>query len=256
MTANRFALAAATGLAWVLVTVGISQWQAGGEVALFDLVAHRINLALLLAPALLLIAQAVVRWPDLGLRAPHPPMRALLAWLPGLYIAGMFAGASRGSAPAASTVAFIAVNCLLVGVSEELMFRGILFSAWCERFGVRSAAWSTSLAFGAVHTLNGFITGDWPAASVQAAAAFMSGVCFAALRVRTGSLLLVIAVHTLWDTADFLFLATHGPDAPTRAGPTWAPLAFVLPMFVYGAFLLRRSALARIDPRSGLKSEC
>ncbi|WP_160292411.1 CPBP family intramembrane glutamic endopeptidase [Sphingopyxis fribergensis] len=90
--------------------------------------------------------------------------------------------------------------------------------------------------------LNVLITGDLPAALIQAVAAFMSGVMSLALRIRTGSLYPLIIVHALWDFSLFVGLPA---SAATEAAPTLsstaivAPVQLVFPLFLYGLSLMR-----------------
>jgi membrane protease YdiL (CAAX protease family) len=58
--------------------------------------------------------------------------------------------------------------------------------------------------FGIVHVLNGFITGLFLESFVQAILATFSGFIFLAIRVRTKSIVLAIAIHWLWDFSVFM----------------------------------------------------
>ncbi len=112
----------------------------------------------------------------------------------------------------------------MVGFSEEVMFRGFLLSALRGVMGVWPAVILSSVLFGAVHVTNGFITGAWGPAVVQASMAAMSGLAFAALRVRTGSLWPGIVLHGLWDAGLFFMslsataMAEEGSGTPPGSG--------------------------------------
>ena len=109
------------------------------------------------------------------------------------------------------------------------MFRGVLFHGASTSFGVIRAVWITALLFGLVHALNGFITGNFAAALVQALLAGMFGVWIGALRVRINTIIPLIIIHWLWDCLLFLtgFLG----------GLVLMPFALIL--FLYGLWLLR-----------------
>ena len=100
------------------------------------------------------------------------------------------------------------------------------------------------ILFGLIHALNVFLTGDLTAALLQAVAALMSGVLFMALRIRTGSLYPLIIVHALWDFSLFVGLSAH-PSAAIKTASALPPIAMaapvllVLPLFLYGLFLMR-----------------
>lgn len=186
------------------------------------------------------------RWRDVGLNAPLPHT-VRLAWLPCLFIAAfLIAAMSLGSAPLA-VLGALAVNSLMVGWSEEMMFRGVIFAALRSRLSIWPAIVLTTVLFGAVHVLNGFGTGDWTAAVVQAVTAGMSGLLFVALVIRTGSIIPSMVIHAAWDFSLFLMSASlAGAAAPTPGEPAsvgtalLAPLALVLPNFLYALFLLRK----------------
>ena len=124
------------------------------------------------------------------------------------------------------------------------MFRGVLFAGLLSRFSVWQTVWLTSALFGALHALNGFVTGDAPRAVMQALVAAMIGVLFAAIRLRTRSLLPGMLTHGLWDFATVLALtatkAANMPDVPLNGPRVLVALATATPFLLYGLFLLRR----------------
>lgn len=89
---------------------------------------------------------------------------------------------------------------LLIGVTEELAFRGYLLTTLAAGTGFWPAASLTSLLFGAVH---GYNPGE---SDIGLALAALFGLlCCLAIR-RTGSLWLAIGLHGGWDYAEnFLF---------------------------------------------------
>ena len=72
--------------------------------------------------------------------------------------------------PPASTLLFVIMNTMLVGLSEEWMFRGALFQGLRSRLAMWPAILLTSALFGAVHVMNVVTTGQLGEAIVQAAA--------------------------------------------------------------------------------------
>ena len=117
--------------------------------------------------------------------------------------------------PPAGTLLFIALNTALIGLSEEWMFRGVLFQGLRSRLAMWPAILLTSLLFGAVHVLNVITTGQLLEAVVQSVAAFMSGMVLLALLIRTGSIWVPIAYHALWDFGTFVTSATSPKTAGT-----------------------------------------
>jgi hypothetical protein len=145
-------------------------------------------------------------------------------------------------------IAMIALNTLLVGISEETMFRGVLFRALFTQYRVWTAIIVSSILFGAVHILNVFNTGDLGGALMQSVPAAMSGVLFVAIVIRTESIWPAIIYHWLWDCVLFVLLTgsqASGVEADPAAlealgsAQTFLPLVMGLPNFICGLILLR-----------------
>ncbi len=239
---------------WTAITVLGGHLTTAGNTSLPELVSRGPGWQFVAAGALLLaaVARAGTRR-EVGLCAPVSARSLLLAWLPALYIAAGLGLAAHAGLPAPATTGWILFNTLLVGFSEELMFRGVLLRALRHALPVWPAVWLTSLAFGAIHSLNVFITGDLRAALLQSTAAFLSGLIFIALRLRTGSLWPGIVVHGLWDFATFLLVANAAAGAADgpheiRGAALLAPVLLVLPNALCGLWLMRRIATTHADP--------
>ena len=86
----------------------------------------------------------------------------------------------------------------LVGIGEELLFRGLLYRALEEWRGSRWAIWGSSLGFVFWHLL-----GQGP---VVAVAMLLYGLIFALIRWRAGSILGLIFIHGLIDFSALLLL--------------------------------------------------
>jgi membrane protease YdiL (CAAX protease family) len=90
-------------------------------------------------------------------------------------------------------------NCFFVGISEEMMFRGVLLSSFTKSWGFRKAAIAVIFIFGLVHILNAFITGELGQGILQAFMAMSSGVLFLAYRVNNLTIVFAIVLHAIWD---------------------------------------------------------
>lgn len=243
--------ALATWLAWLLATIYGMRWASdGSKKPLVDGVTHGVAWNLVMAIAVLAIATFAWRWRDLKFVAPSQPGWPRLLWFPVLYLLFFALLAGLLGLPPAGKLGFVLVNTLLVGLSEEWAFRGVLFQGLRSRLSVWPALLATTLVFGGVHVLNVVTTGNLGEAVVQAVAAAMSGTVMIALLLRTGSLWVPIAYHALWDFGTFVVSAapTDGGAAPAdiTQGMRWAiPMLLVLPNFLYAVFLLRK---VRNDP--------
>lgn len=248
---RRLVLTLAVLAAWVVVTIFLGEAFTPADVALDEMVVSGIAWHIVLAAAMLLAVARVTKWPGLGFRAPRG--RVLRAtWVPLLVSALFLIGAVLVGLPPGPMVLIVLVNTCFVGLSEELMFRGFLYSALRPVMRIWPAILLTSVAFGSVHVLNVFLTGALGPSLIQALTASISGLLFIAIRLRTGSIWPAIVVHALWDWALFVlirsqtaYLARLPPDqVPTAAegaGAVLAPLILVLPNLLFALWLLRRA---------------
>lgn len=241
---KRLVISVAALVGWLLITVVTGQLRSGGHGPLSDAVTRGLGWPFLLAVLFLFAVVAWQRWRDIGLNKLAPARSLVLAWLPLVYIGAGLGLAVVFGLPPVGVLLWVLLNSMLVGLSEELMFRGILLQAFRNTVSIWPAVWLTTLAFGAIHTLNVFLTGDLRAASIQSVAAALSGLLFIALRLRTGSLWPCIVVHGLWDFATFALAVSRGGGTPGSSdGPmtlmTLLPILLVLPNGLYGLWLMR-----------------
>jgi hypothetical protein len=230
-------------VAWIAITMLGARLISNGEATLDELVSTSIGWQFAAAIGLLLFAIKVFKWHDLNFTRPHSLVRVM--WFPAIYLV-LFAGVVMFiGAPAWSVVMFVTINTLMVGVSEEVMFRGVLFRAFDKAMSIWLAIILTSILFGAVHILNVFITGQLGPAIMQSIAAVMSGFVFMAILIRTGSIWPAIIYHFFWDCLLFLAGNTAGTTAPEAATHgsgaigIYVPVLLNLPNFIFALILLR-----------------
>ncbi|GAA3116011.1 CPBP family intramembrane glutamic endopeptidase [Nonomuraea salmonea] len=150
-----------------------------------------------------------------------------------------------------------------VAVTEELLFRGVLFRIMEERTGTVIALVVSGLLFGAMHLINANAT-LWGAFAI----ALTAGVMLAAAYIATRSLWLPIGLHFAWNftqagifgvtvsgsavqSEGLLNVTLSGPSALTGGafGPEASLFALLICM-VPTILLLRRAArTGRIRPR-------
>ena len=238
-------VALAVYVIWQAINTGIQVAGTGPDgINLIDLVQHGIAPSLAAAGLFLLVVVLLFRWVrEVGL-AQGPQrgtLRVIWPWL--MFLALFAASALNAGLPPASVTLFILANTMLVGWSEEVMFRGVWLRGLHRSFGIWVAILGSSLIFGAMHVLNVFLTGDLKGAVIQAVAAFLSGVFLAAVRLRTQSLWTGIVLHGLWDAGTFLVAA--GATATAAAAPTamgdYGSVVMSIPLFLLGLFFLRHA---------------
>lgn len=235
------------GLAGALVLLAL--WVGATAVGFLPTEPGRVMAPLpqVLASALLFAGITVFRWSDVALGAPVAGT-ARVMWLPWLYLLG-FAGAiaAAGGIDPNTLTGLIAIM-IWIAISEELMFRGLLYPALRRRMRPWPAIWLTSLAFGAVHLGNGLRTGNYDAALAQSLAATSTGLLLLALRLRRGSIWPAVVYHLFWNVGAFgldIAYGGEGPgsallDAPSLGLKIAFALGFVLPNGLYALWLMRR----------------
>jgi membrane protease YdiL (CAAX protease family) len=96
----------------------------------------------------------------------------------------------------------------LVGLIEELLFRGLMYRALDEWRGARLAIWGSALVFGLYH-----IGGQGP---LGALGTFIAGVVFGAIRWRAGGILGLIVAHGLADVTALWMLPSFNIQLLSR----------------------------------------
>lgn len=148
-----------------------------------------------IASLFLLFASRSFQLKNMGWRYPGLFRSILVSWWP-LVVIGFFVFlAYQGDLPSDQVILLLFINCMLIGLSEEWMFRGVLFQAFQGVFSMWPTVWFTSIIFGVIHALNIVGTGQVLEGIVQSIAATLTGVLFVAIRIRTGSLYPVIFLH-------------------------------------------------------------
>lgn len=240
---NTLNLIIAILIIWLAIIFGGTLLQTGGEDSLTHLVQNQILIAYFIAPLFLIIF--IYRYRsrmNFGIRAPQSLKSWRVIWFPLLLILGFLSVALTRELPETQKILFITINTFLVGVSEELMFRGLFFSGALSKFSIWKAIWLTSIVFGLVHIMNGFITGDFLSATAQSLQAAFAGLWFLAIRIKTKSIYPAILVHWLWDFSLFLMVwnADRGAAIEQPLELTLLiPIIMQLPPFIYGLWILR-----------------
>lgn len=122
-----------------------------------------------------------------------PPTLLLLAGI------GAFANDGLSDAPAAWWAGMVA-TMLLVGITEELTFRGILVQGLREGgFGERRVVLVSSVLFGLFHLPNFLLGQDLPTTIRQVVVTAVLGAAFHSLRRASGSLIPCMVLHAAYD---------------------------------------------------------
>ena len=243
---KRLGLAVLVVAIWAAITMVVPTLQLEGTTTLQELITKNLAWGVAGAAAFLVTAVLIAGWRDMGFRAPSPPGWWKLLWLPALYLAGLATvGVTTGKLEAGA-VTMVLINTAMVGFSEELAFRGVLWGAARKALPFWGGFLLVSAAFGSVHVFNAILTGELAAAGVQALNAFMSGSAYLAIRIRTRSIIPIMVIHALWDFTVFL-VGSGGAGKPAAPVDVTEQLTFGLiltgPLFLYGLWLVRSEAV-------------
>lgn len=113
---------------------------------------------------------------------------------------------------------WFALECLAIGLFEELAFRGVIFLSFAEKRYVtrKGLFWSlilTSAVFGAVHLVNLLMGAGIGAVILQVGYSFLIGAMCSVVLLKTRNLWLCVLLHAVYDFCGTLI--------PTLGGGTW-----------------------------------
>jgi len=181
----------------------------------------------LIALAVLMVLVLVGRYPR---AVGWLPRRSTARAVPAIALAmvltavALIAVASVHLSWSASRTTILVVNVLAVGVVEETIFRGLLWSSLPRTWSASRVLLVTSLLFGSWHILNGLVTGNWRAAFIQAAIVSVVGLGLGAVRLRTGWLGLPVLLHAAVDGGIVAAQLVIGADGRHLPGAIILPL--------------------------------
>lgn len=237
-----------TLVAWMVATVVVGTLLRGGApgsmVDILGLLSSGVAWNIVVGILVLAVATRAFGWRDLGFGPPDLTAVARLIWFPVLTLLPFYVIAFAVGLPPGRAVLFLALNTSLVALSEEWMFRGVLFRALRSRLRLWPAVGLTAVLFGMVHVLNAVALGDLRLALAQALAAAMTGLLLVALMLRTGSIWTAIVFHMVWNFGILLLASETAPAAlpeePLALSGYLIPMLLVLPNLLYGLILLRK----------------
>ena len=158
------------------------------------------------------------KWKEIGFIA--PPQRKSLLWLLPVYLVlilgwGLllmdFKNLTISSEQWNSFWIFGFVT-LLVGIAEEMMFRGIILHALLDKISPRKAVIVSALAFSFLHSINIISGVPTEGMILQLGLTFIAGFYLAGVMVKIKSIIPLIVWHWLWD---FLTLSSDLLGAKT-----------------------------------------
>jgi len=174
-------------------------------------------------------------WPEVGVN--RVPNRKELLWLlPPVAVLGYawFVLLSDFWIPVEKLWLFplVGFTTLLVGISEELVFRGVVLRAFLKNGNVWVAMGVSSVAFSLLHSVNYFAGNSGAQVMQQLMNTFVLALVFyAPLAIRLGAIWPLMIFHWLWD-----FILIGG--SATVTGPPVSAIGLYYPVIFVEAAVL------------------
>ena len=92
-----------------------------------------------------------------------------------------------------------AATTLLVGISEELMFRGVVLSGFLEKHGKMQSVLYSALLFSLLHSVNMLGGLSSEKVCIQLLMTFVYGILTGCFRIKTGNIFPFMIFHFVWD---------------------------------------------------------
>ena len=220
------------------------------------LIAETVSFLLLLAAAAILGVRPLFRWRATTLAQQILPALPIFLFYCFALAESLILEMHSSLLPPLRILLF-ALSMLMVGLTEELLFRGLITRILYEKYGKTSIGlWFTvlfsSLLFGMIHLTN---AAAMPLGGVliQMVGALVLGICLSAIFLRSGNLWTVALLHGFMDFAALSSSGLFGSDslADTVGGYNVENLLGALIYGIIALFLLRPSQIRRLtDPRS------
>ncbi len=120
-------------------------------------------------------------------------------------------GLSQLNNQAIQVIIIYGITTILIGVSEEILFRGAVLQVF-EKHGLPKAMFISAAVFSLFHLSNLISGGDISSVVLQLIFTFIFGLFTAPLVIKQKSLLPIILYHGLWDWISNLYSVTGLPN--------------------------------------------
>ncbi len=117
--------------------------------------------------------------------------------------------------PQAKLLPLVLLGCLLVGFAEELATRGLLVVGLREGGSAEWVVWLvSSVLFSLLHAMNALFGQSVQTTLTQLVMAFLAGTALYVTLMTTGTLIVGMVLHALWDFGTLGILATGAKQKP------------------------------------------
>lgn len=141
-----------------------------------------------------------------------------------------------------SIIILVGITMVLVGFSEELLFRGILLHVLLEKRTVVYSIIISSILFSLLHSVN--ILGGLPLAGMigQLILTFLFGVIFSCLSLLIKNIIPLILYHFIWDFVIFSQSLVNAKLDWLASTAIITEVIIIVPLFIYTVIYLQRKS--------------
>ena len=199
--------------------------------------------------AFVLIVSLLGWWREVGFRGINPGSLKFLI-LPFLYGGMLLTSAVSVSDSqnwllgfdTAAQILALTVVLLMLGFTEEMMFRGVLFHGLETRYSALLVVLISATLFGLFHFVNLFTGAGYYDTIYQVLHAIAAGFMYASLRLILGAIWPVMLFHAFWDfiLTTISSMSTHTDTAAATSFEPAHALFTVAPATLYGLFVYWR----------------
>jgi len=201
-----------------------------------------------------LVALAILwRWSGLRIQGPiqWSPQILWLVLLLGLGAVTVSVTAAGSTSIDWGLLAVVCLGTLIVGITEELAFRGLALNGLGQKISIVAGVFISSVLFGLFHSVNviGGVAIGW--VIFQVIFTTLAGIVIGWIYVFSGrNLLLVMGYHWLYDFFQIAPLAMDGD----KFAPTGNAVVLVIPLaaIVLSVVGVKKCKGERIDNQSGI----
>ena len=179
-----------------------------------------------------------VLW-ELPASSPPRPPRWLLA-VPLLVFIGTLLGIDYGNLGemGGAMILWLALGTALVGFSEEIAYRGLAVVGFRGGYGEVKVWLFSAILFGLLHGVN-VVLGQGAVPTIrQVIFAFVLGSVFYAIRRISGTIIVPMVIHALWDFGSFTHVAGKATGVASRLDVTAAGMSLLQQLLVFVAVVL------------------
>jgi uncharacterized protein len=170
---------------------------------------------------------------------PRPPRRLLV--VPVLVFIGVLLGIDYGNLGniGGAIILWLALGTAMVGFSEEITYRGLAVVGFRGGYSEVKVWLFSAILFGLLHGVN-VILGQGAVATLrQVIFAFVLGSVFYAMRRISGTIVVPMVIHALWDFGSFSHVAGKATaGAAQKVDLTAAGMSMVQTLVVLVALIL------------------